>query len=1037
MYRMSSTLFNKIVNNILSYDVEPIPEYFTYFRQRYDATGRKSIGPILKCTSVIHQLAYDTAPDAFDEYLQIAERTSRECLDNFTKCIHVLYVEKFLRKPTAEDIQKTYELHEQKHELPRMLRSIDYDELADIAPECPFVVNGHTYRKGYYLADSIYPAWSTFIKTFSIARDEKTLKFKRVQESARKDIERAFGYESYFNFIRFCHDASERIAMGHALDLHVYFGDAGSRDSRDMIIIKHTLYGTRNFELKTATSLQLPYDVLAQELSNAASTSVRVYTGRALYPNGSYGSGRAYYINPKEDKTLDSIKKDNSSNCWIITSTYATSLSRELRSDVSKDYQHPRQRLGIDHDPNEDRIVKGNEVEDGDLSKPFKETLRTPFTRRIIEFSGPEYSMLTNIALYDGSTDPADHLNHFVGATNSREWPMPVWCRMFQQTLDGSARGWFESLSPNSIDEWWKLREAFTARYSTRKACYKEPHEITKIVRKANETLTAFKERWTMETRFIMGVPEVMKISSFMDSVKSPELSKRFASNVPKTVDEMMKRLDEFVRAEEAYALAELPLRESRYIHRRLSFPAGSRDIHQRLTFPDSIRDDRNGRNSQGKDFQKGDYRNSYKAKDNFNTGRHRDYRAPYLQREQANRTVPLPPPRPVANPLRTGDPDKYCDYHQDKGHHTNDCIQLRKQLEITLELGKLNHLMKDLRQRVERRQNINPPAPKVINMVDVHYSKKKKQKDREIMKSWMNTPISFPPIMTDDASDEPLIIEAEIEGYLVRRVYVDEGSSVEVMGGSKTLGKIDLEVCFGNEGLSRRTSMKFIVVRAPSPYNVILGRPGLKILHDIPSTIHSMIKFPTPKGIATLIARTTIIVECRLREEKQVVWEETLQEEEGVDATEQIIVNLSFPDQIVTIGGRLSKDCKDQLKTLLKGSMEVFAWEPADMTGVPRKIIEHALNVNPSFDPVCQKRRTFSPEKSEISLLHEQGGNVLLYEDAVRLERSHGHLSGDWLDSTFKTDRKRTLEIRSDMVSKVKGGEKSLGWIKQDIWKA
>ncbi|GKD94484.1 hypothetical protein Tco_1374321 [Tanacetum coccineum] len=76
-YRMSSTLFNKIVNNILSYDVEPIPEYFTYFKPCYDATGCLSIGPILKCTSAIRQLAYDTAPDAFDEYLPIAERTSR------------------------------------------------------------------------------------------------------------------------------------------------------------------------------------------------------------------------------------------------------------------------------------------------------------------------------------------------------------------------------------------------------------------------------------------------------------------------------------------------------------------------------------------------------------------------------------------------------------------------------------------------------------------------------------------------------------------------------------------------------------------------------------------------------------------------------------------------------------------------------------------------------------------------------------------------------------------------------------------------
>nr|GFC74431.1 protein ALP1-like isoform X1 [Tanacetum cinerariifolium] len=67
------------------------------------------------------------------------------------------------------------------------------DVLADAASEAPFVVNGRTYKKCYYLAEDIYPTWSTFVKTYSTARDEKTLKFKRVQESSRKDIERAFG----------------------------------------------------------------------------------------------------------------------------------------------------------------------------------------------------------------------------------------------------------------------------------------------------------------------------------------------------------------------------------------------------------------------------------------------------------------------------------------------------------------------------------------------------------------------------------------------------------------------------------------------------------------------------------------------------------------------------------------------------------------------------------------------------------------------------------------------------------------------------
>ena len=125
---------------------------------------------------------------------------------------------------------------------------------------------------------------------------------------------------------------------------------------------------------------------------------------------------------------------------------------------------------------------------------------------------------------------------------------MPVWCRMFQQTLDGPARGWFEHLPTNSINEWAELREAFITRYSVRKACFKEPHEITKIVRKANESLMAFKERWTVEAGFIIGVPKIMKISSFMDSMKCPELAKRFSDKAPTSVNEMMKRLDDFVR---------------------------------------------------------------------------------------------------------------------------------------------------------------------------------------------------------------------------------------------------------------------------------------------------------------------------------------------------------------------------------------------------------------------------------------------------------------------------------------------------------
>ncbi|GJZ82369.1 ALP1-like protein [Tanacetum coccineum] len=67
------------------------------------------------------------------------------------------------------------------------------DLLDDIAPVVPYEVNGVTFEKGYYLADGIYPQWATFVKSFTVARDEKNAVFKRRQESARKDVERAFG----------------------------------------------------------------------------------------------------------------------------------------------------------------------------------------------------------------------------------------------------------------------------------------------------------------------------------------------------------------------------------------------------------------------------------------------------------------------------------------------------------------------------------------------------------------------------------------------------------------------------------------------------------------------------------------------------------------------------------------------------------------------------------------------------------------------------------------------------------------------------
>jgi hypothetical protein len=73
-------------------------------------------------------------------------------------------------------------------------RSPIFDRLAQgEAPTVNYTNGGHNYNQGYYLADGIYPTWSTFVKTIKARVNLKDRNFAKAQESQRKDVERAFG----------------------------------------------------------------------------------------------------------------------------------------------------------------------------------------------------------------------------------------------------------------------------------------------------------------------------------------------------------------------------------------------------------------------------------------------------------------------------------------------------------------------------------------------------------------------------------------------------------------------------------------------------------------------------------------------------------------------------------------------------------------------------------------------------------------------------------------------------------------------------
>ena len=63
-------------------------------------------------------------------------------------------------------------------------------------------------------------------------------------------------------------------------------------------------------------------------------------------------------------------------------------------------------------------------------------------------------------------------------------------------------------------------------------------------------------------------------------------------------------------------------------------------------------------------------------------------------------------------------------------------------------------------------------------------------------------------------------------------------------------LGSIQLVLTLGDPPCQATTAVKFLIVDAPSAYNMLLGRPSLNAIKAIPSAYYMMIKFPTTGGI-------------------------------------------------------------------------------------------------------------------------------------------------------------------------------------------
>jgi hypothetical protein len=139
----------------------------------------------------------------------------------------------------------------------------------------------------------------------------------------------------------------------------------------------------------------------------------------------------------------------------------------------------------------------------------------------------------------------------------------------------------------------------------------------------------------------------------------------------------------------------------------------------------------------------------------------------------------------------------------------------------------------------------------------------------------------TYHPITVPQPGNTPLVLKAQIGTYDVDRVFMDAGSGINliyaktlramhisleflkptdcsfhgIVPGSANypLGRIALNVCFGNRQNYRREKLDCEVMDWPSQYHAILGQPAFSRFMAVPHYTYLVLKKLGPNGIITV----------------------------------------------------------------------------------------------------------------------------------------------------------------------------------------
>ncbi|GAV76945.1 LOW QUALITY PROTEIN: hypothetical protein CFOL_v3_20418, partial [Cephalotus follicularis] len=208
--------------------------------------------------------------------------------------------------------------------------------------------------------------------------------------------------------------------------------------------------------------------------------------------------------------------------------------------------------------------------------------------------------------------------------------------------------------------------------------------------------------------------------------------------------------------------------------------------------------------------------------------------------------------PTPLRSPTEKRDSNKYCQYHRDHGHDTEECRHLKNQIEDMIHKGHLRkYVDRDAPQG--RREHREEARQQTFVVKQYTHSKRLKTGGEEEVISFSEADYKGVHLPQDD----PVVVTLQVKLFTMKRILIDSGSLTDILYKhafdqlriltdqlrpvktplvgflgemAHPLGSIDLSVVAGT--VPRQTvQMTFLVVDSPNSYNAIIGRPRLNLM--------------------------------------------------------------------------------------------------------------------------------------------------------------------------------------------------------------